>query len=163
MSPRYFPHSERGPLFKWSLPLWDLGETAAPGVPRKETPGEKQELALPPRAGCADNNGGKCLSRTGFSRARQLRFSDQVTTSTPAGTAPRPGPARTRQGGRQGSGVLGGPARPTVPPHAEPTVSQQPASGRRGCLGASHLGGTQGAPGSSGRPVPPARPPSHTQ
>lgn len=153
----------RPPLFSGAFRLWDLGERAAPGVPWKETPREKQELARPPRAGCADNNGGKCRSRTGFSKASQRRFSDQFTTSTPAGTAPRPGPARTGQSGRQGSGVVGGPVRPTVPPHAEPTVSQQLASGRRGCLGASHQGGTQGAPGSSGRPVPPARPPSHTQ
>lgn len=84
-----------------------------------------RELALPPRAGCADNNGGKCQSRTSFPKALQLKFSDQFAASKPAGIAPSTEQARKGQSKRQGSGVVGAPARSTPPSHAEPTVSQQ--------------------------------------
>lgn len=53
------------------------------------------------------------------------------------------------------------PGRPS-PRCAAPTVSQQPAGGRAGYLGASRPIGSHRAPGDPERPAPPARPPSHT-
>lgn len=100
--------------------------------------------------------------QSGFRQGPQLEalspLRDQPTGQHRSRSRASPhGPERET---RLGSG--GAPARPTLPHRAKPTVSQQPASGRRGCLGASHRGGDQEAPGSSERPEPPARPPSHT-
>ena len=73
------------------------GEVAAPSVPRKKTPRAKRALALPPGAGCADNNGGKpCLQRVS-PRPFNSRLLVLLATSPPAGTAPGPGPARMGQ------------------------------------------------------------------
>lgn len=80
----------------------------------------------PTRAGWAENNGGKCLSRAGFAKALNSRRSAQFATSPPASTARGPGPARTGQSGRQGWVVVGprlGPLSHTAP--SPPWVSSR--------------------------------------
>lgn len=70
-------------------------------------------------------------------------------------------PARSR--GPQPETLRGSEPGPALSPLcAAPTVSQQPAGGRAGCLGTSRPIGSHRAPGGPERPAPPARPPSHT-
>lgn len=70
-------------------------------------------------------------------------------------------PASTR--GPQPETLRGSKPGPALSPRcAAPTVSQQPAGGRAGCLGASRPIGSHRAPRGPERPAPPARPPSHT-
>lgn len=124
---------------------------------RKKTP--REALALPPGATCADNNGGKCQSCAAVARTSQQH---SPTRLSPAATL-SPRPARAGHNGDP-SGVANParPARHAALRCAAPTVSQQAAGGRAGCLGASRPIGSHGAPGGPERPAPPARPPSHT-
>lgn len=94
--------------------------------------------------------------QSGFLRPSTGGSQTSSRQSPPAGrhrSRSRASPHRPERETRLGSD--GAPARPTLPPRAEPTVSQQPASGRRACLGASYRGGGPGAPGSSERPRAP--------
>lgn len=75
-----------------------------------------------------------------------------------SGSQPRDGSRGPRPGTPRGSE----PSPALSPRRDAPTVSQQAAGGRAGCLGASRPAGSHGAPGGPERPAPPARPPSHT-
>lgn len=128
-----------------------LGEVAA----SKETPRENRALALRSEQATLITTAGKASPERVL--PKHSTRGSQPSSRPPTGTARGPGPAQETRLASSGA-----PTRPALPPDAEPTVSQQPARGCRGCLRASHRGGSQGAAGSSERPGPPARPPSHT-
>lgn len=107
-----------------------VGPGRSRGAPRPVQGNSEQARALalpfPPGPGGADNDGGKCLSAAGLARALPLE-ARRPGGSKHAAALLRVPASRSGRSVRQVQGVVRPRrGRPSVPPHAEPTVSQQP-------------------------------------
>lgn len=157
MAPLLSPTPRSGPLLlEPAARGWGVSSGSQRPVPRKKTPGEALALRSHPGQPVLITTAGNASpERLSPGPSRNTLCEQRVTSGGPQ---PRAG----SRGPQPGTLRAGEPGPALSPRRAAPTVSQQPAGGRAGCLGASRPTGSPRAPGGPERPAPPARPPSHT-
>lgn len=149
MAPLDFPHPKSDPLLLESA----VGVSSSSQRPGRKLQ-EKRSRSHPGQPVLITTAGNVSTERQS-SRPFKNTLYDQFLTSSHSQ------PPASLRGPQPGTLRKPGPA--LSPRCAAPTVSQQPAGGRAGRLGASRPTRSHRAPGDPERPAPPARPPSHSE
>lgn len=147
-------HTQKWPSFCWSR-LRRAGGKQQLAASRGRKLQEKRSRSHPEQPVLITTAGNARPGRLSPGPLKSTLWDRSVTSS---GSQPRASSRGPPPGTLRGSEP--GPA--LSPRCPAPTVSQQPAGGCAGWLGASRPPGSHGAPGGPERPAPPARPPSHT-